>query len=54
MKIYTNYHTYYSNNSDWLCQTPAIAIGKGKLFLTITLYILVWSLTIEFNWEKEL
>ena len=51
MKIYTDCHTYYSKNNDWLCQTPAIAIGMGESFFTITLYILIWSLTVEFNWE---
>ena len=54
MKIRKGYDKYYGVGNDWLCQTPAIAIGKGKAFLTITLYILFWSFTIEFNWEKEL
>ena len=54
MKIRKDCDKYYGIGEDWLCQTPAIAIGKGKSFLTITLYILFWSFTIEFNWEKEL
>ncbi len=54
MKIRKGCDKYYGVGEDWLLQTPAIAIGKGKSFLTITLYILFWSFTIEFNWEKEL
>lgn len=54
MKIRTGHSRYYGVGDDWLCQTPAIAFGKGKTFLTITLYILFWEFTIEFNWEKEL
>ena len=53
MNFRKGYDKYYGIGEDWLCQTPAIAIGKGKSFLTITLYILFWSFTIEFNWEKE-
>ena len=54
MKISIGSDKYYGHSGGWLCQTPAIAIGKGEAFLTITLHVLFWSFTIEFNWEKEL
>ena len=52
MKIEIGSSKYYGHGGDWLFQTPAIAIGKGESFATITLYIMFWSFTIQFNWGK--
>ena len=55
MKINIDGDKYYGHNGGWLCQTPAIAVGKGEnsingeKFLTLTLYTLFWSFTIQFE-----
>jgi hypothetical protein len=55
MKISIGGDKYYGHNGGWLCQTPAIAVGKGEnfingeKFITLTLYILFWSFTIQFE-----
>lgn len=50
MKIDFNIDKYYGHGGGWLCQTPAIAIGKDEGFITLTLYVLFWSFTLQLSW----
>lgn len=37
----------------WFLILPTIGIGYCRKFLHITLYILAWEFSVEFNWEEQ-